>query len=151
MEGNFTHGEAQFVLRGLQEGINEIELTAWDNAGNKGQLRFTIEVKGSDRIKILEHLVFPNPATEMTTFRFRHNRPGENFEATLRVYNNIGQILFSETIRFVKAEESIQAWDWIFFKNKTKYPAKGTYIYNLSLKSELEMDSDSVNGKLVIQ
>ncbi len=151
LEGDFTKGEAKFLVRGLQEGVNEIELVAWDNAGNKGQLRFIIEVKGSDQIKIMEHQVFPNPASEQTTFNFRHNRPGENFEATLEVYNSIGQILFSETVRFVKAEESIQGWNWIFFQTKTKYPAKGTYIYKLSLKSELGLDSDTVSGKLLIQ
>jgi len=62
-----------------------------------------------------------------------------------------GQILFTEEKRFVKAAEMLTAGEWIFLQSKTKYPAKGTYIYRLTLQSETSENRDSVSGKLVIQ
>lgn len=149
--GDFRQGEAIFTLSGLVEGINKVEILAWDNAGNSSKLEFNIEVRGSDKIKVLEHLVFPNPSSVQSNFYFTHNRPGENLIATLEVYSLSGQILFSESRRLVKAQEMINDWNWIFFQSKSKYPGKGTYIYNLSLHSESDFTSDTVSGKLVIQ
>lgn len=149
--GDFRQGEATFTLSGLEEGINTIEISAWDNAGNNSKLEFTIEVRGSDKIQILEHAVFPNPSSDQSNFYFTHTRPGENLMATLEVYSLSGQILFSESRRLVKAQEMINDWNWIFFQSKSKYPGKGTYIYNLSLYSESDFTSDTASGKLVIQ
>jgi len=149
--GDFKHGEAAFTISGLEEGSNEVEILAWDNVGNSSKLEFRIEVRGSEQIKILEHLVYPNPSSDQSNFYFIHNRPGENLMATLEVYSLSGQILFSESRRLVKAQEMINDWNWIFFQSKSKYPGKGTYIYNLSLYSESDFTSDSVSGKLVIQ
>lgn len=151
LEGGFQKGEITMILTGLIEGMNQIRILAWDNAGNKSELSFTIEVRGSERISILEHRVYPNPASEKSSFFFRHNRPGENLEATLEVYSTLGQILFSDSRRLVKANEIIDDWHWIFLQSMTKYPAKGTYIYKLTLKSESDLDQDSVSGKLLIQ
>ncbi|MCZ8134466.1 MAG: T9SS type A sorting domain-containing protein, partial [Algoriphagus sp.] len=149
--GDFRQGEAVFMISGLEEGTNIVEILAWDNAGNSGNLEFTIEVKGSEKIKVLDHFVFPNPSSDQSNFYFSHNRPGENIKATLEVYSLSGQILFSESKRLVKAQEMIEGWHWIFFQSKSKYPGKGTYIYNLSLYSESDFTSDTVSGKLVIQ
>lgn len=151
LKGDFTEGQVKILVTGLVEGVNQLEVFAWDNAGNMGKLEFTIEVKGSNRLRILELQLFPNPSTEYVFLNFSHNRPGENLQATLNVYSTDGQILFSEERRLVRAEKNIQGWNLIFFVSKTKYPAKGTYLYNLSLKSESDFDSDSKSGKLLIQ
>jgi len=151
INGDFKSGEASILLSGLEEGENRVEIFAWDNVGNGNNLVFSIEVKGSDKLRILDHSVFPNPSSEKSNFYFKHNRPGENLTATLEVYALSGQILFSESRRLVKAREIIEDWNWIFFQSKSKYPGKGTYIYNLSLYSESDLTSDSVSGKLVIQ
>ncbi|MCU0399609.1 MAG: type IX secretion system sortase PorU [Algoriphagus sp.] len=149
--GDYKKGEAIFTISDLEEGTNSIEVLAWDNAGNSSKFEFRIEVRGSERIQVLEHFVYPNPSSDQSNFCFTHNRAGENLMATLEVYSLSGQILFSETRRLVKAQEMINDWNWIFFQSKSKYPGKGTYIYNLSLHSESDFTSDTVSGKLVIQ
>jgi hypothetical protein len=150
-DGDFKRGQADLDLENLKEGLNEIIVSAWDNVGNGNSLSFSIEVKGSEQLRILDHKVFPNPANEESRFFFRHNRPGENLLAKLEVYSLTGQILFSESRRLVRAEEIIEDWNWIFLQSKSKYPGKGTYIYNLSLYTESDFTSDLVSGKLVIQ
>jgi hypothetical protein len=151
VSGSFEKGQAKVLLKGLVEGINEIQVLAWDLVGNPTSFTFSLLVEGSEQLRILSHQVFPNPASEKSSFFFQHNRPNENLIATLSLHSLTGQILFTEEKRFVKAAESVAAWEWIFFQNKTKYPAKGTYIYKLTLQSESSVGSDSVSGKLVIQ
>jgi hypothetical protein len=151
MEGSYEKGTARVVLTGLMEGKNEIQVLAWDNAGNQGTFTFPIEVKNSTKIQVLAHQIYPNPASEKASLRFKHNRPQENLVGTWTVFSAGGQVLFSEEKRFIQAAEMLEEWDWIFLQHKTKYPAKGTYIYKLTLRSESSSDVDSVSGKLVIQ
>ena len=151
LEGSFEKGTARVLLTGLVEGKNEIQVLAWDNFGNQGSFTFSIEVRNSTRLQVLSHQIFPNPATEKASLRFRHNRPKENLIAIWTVFSPTGQILFSEEKRFIQAPEIIEEWDWIFLQSNTKYPAKGTYIYKLTLRSESSSQVDSGSGKLVIQ
>jgi hypothetical protein len=151
LEGNFEKGTAQVLLTGLKEGKNTVEVLAWDTFGNRGIYSFTLEVQNSEQLQVISHQAYPNPATTNASIRFQHNRPQETLQATWTVYSLQGQVLFSEKRRFVNAEEQIVGWNWIFFQSKTKYPAKGTYIYNLTLQSESSQEVDSVSGKLVIQ
>jgi hypothetical protein len=151
LEGRFEKGQANVLLEGLVEGANEIQVLAWDLLGNPSSYTFSLLVEGSTQLRLLSHQVFPNPASEKSSFVFQHNRPNENLIATLTIYSMTGQILFTEEKRFIKAAKTIAAWDWIFLQPKTKYPAKGTYIYNLTLLSESSGERDSASGKLVIQ
>ena len=151
LAGGVEKGQAKVLLKGLEEGTNEIQVLAWDLLGNASSFQVTLVVEGSTQLRVLSHQVFPNPASEKSSFIFQHNRPNENLIATLTLYSMTGQILFTEEKRFVKAAERLTAGEWIFLQPKTKYPAKGTYIYRLTLLSETSRNRDSVSGKLVIQ
>jgi hypothetical protein len=150
-DGDYLAGSFKIFVNGLNEGKNTILISAWDNVGNGNSLSLEVEIKGSNVIQILDHKVYPNPASTKSNFEIKHNRPGENLNLNLQVYSMTGQILFSETFRLVKAEENIGDLSWIFLQSQTKYPAKGTYIYKLDLQSEFDLTSDSVSGKIIIR
>jgi hypothetical protein len=151
LEGSFEKGTAQVVLKGLKEGKNTVEVLAWDNFGNQGTYSFSIEVQNSKQLQVISHQIYPNPATTNASIRFRHNRPQDTLLATWTIFSPLGQVLFSEERRLIKDTEELTDWNWIFFQSKTKYPAKGTYIYKLTLQSESSLEVGSVSGKLVIQ
>ncbi|MDG1276497.1 MAG: type IX secretion system sortase PorU [Algoriphagus sp.] len=149
--GSFKNGTVNLMLPGFKEGENKVTFLAWDNLGNASVLEKEIRITGSERLQITRHLTFPNPTVTESNFIIEHNRPGENLLLTLSVYNLNGQILFTKSDRLVKADALINGLTWIFSQSQTKYPAKGTYIYMLTLQSEIENSSDMVSGKIVIQ
>ncbi len=151
IEGGYQKGGLITTISGLKEGKNTLTIRASDTVGNESVLTIEVEVRGSERLQILSHKVYPNPASIESNFEIKHNRPGENLNLTLEVFNSGGQILFSEAYRLVRAAETINDQVWIFFQSQTKYPAKGTYIYKLTLLSESDFSQDSASGKLVIQ
>lgn len=148
---SFQKGSFEFALDSLEEGQNLVTIEAFDNLGNGSLITVEIEVRGSDRFRILEHKNFPNPAESETHFEFTHNRPGENLTMHLKVLNLNGQILFDRTVRFKRAEAKISGLSWFFLQGKTKYPPKGSYIYTVSLTSEKDNSSTSQSGKIVIK
>ena len=150
-KNSYQEGSFSLTVKGLKEGKNRLIIRAADNVGNESELITEVEIKGSEQMTVISHKVYPNPASEKSNFEIKHNRPGDNLILIMEVYSLGGQILFSENDRLVKADETIRDLSWIFLQNQTKYPAKGTYIYKLTLKSESDQSEDSVSGKLVIQ
>ncbi len=149
--GNYQEGTLEVDLKNLREGTNSVKLSVWDNVGNLSILEKEIQIAGSTILQIISHRTFPNPTELESHFVVEHNRPGENIRVTLSVYLNTGQILFEESQRFVGAQAKIDDLSWIFLQNQTKYPAKGTYIYNLTLHSETDNSRAAVSGKIVIK
>lgn len=149
--GTFTEGLIRTELKNLKEGKNKISFTAWDNVGNSSTFETILEVQGITNIRILENIAYPNPANRQSTFRIRHNRPGENLQLSLKIYSVLGSEIYSTTKRYVEASSILDELEWIFFHDKINYPIKGTYIYELSLDSEKDGTSDRKSGKIIIQ
>ena len=151
VDGGYMRGFVALTLRGLQEGNNRIEIIAFDNQGNRSVLTKTLQVIGSESLRISAVLTYPNPATDQSHFVISHNRPGENIQVTLTVFSVSGHEIFSTENRFPNADALILGLDWIFLRNKSKYPVKGTYIYRLELLSEEDGSADQLGGKIIIQ
>jgi hypothetical protein len=151
LDNGYQNGMFEVFLAGFVDGKNTITVRAWDNLGNQSLHTQEVEIKDSHRLQILTHKVYPNPTSKASNFEFSHNRPGENLRLSLEVFSPSGQILFKENSRLLNSGQIISDLTWSFLQSQTQYPAKGTYIYKLSLLSESDFTSDSVSGKIVIQ
>jgi hypothetical protein len=150
-ENSFKKGKIHTLLTGLEEGINTVTIEAWDNVGNSSSYTEEIIVQGSRQIRILEHVAYPNPAKDFSRFKITHNRLGENLLLKLTIYSPMGNEIFENQKRYVEADFTMDDLEWIFFKDKTNYPAKGIYIYRLQLIMEIDGSTDYKSGKIIIQ
>lgn len=151
IENGFQKGIINTIIKNLREGTNRITLIAWDNLGNRSEVSESIEIKGSLQLKILSHTTYPNPTTVQSKFQVTHNRVTENLILEIEVYSILGSTIFKSTKRYVEADFLLDDFEWIFFRSKTYYPVKGTYIYKLVLTSEKDGSSDSKSGKIIIK
>jgi hypothetical protein len=149
--GSFQQGSMDFPVNGLQEGKNTLLFEAFDNQGNRSEQILELWVSGSEKLDILSHLVFPNPADQFAQLRLTHNRPGENLSLSFKIYSLLGSEIFSQSLRFPKADPILDNGGGFFMQGKSNFPAKGTYLYILELQSEADGSSDRKSGKLLIQ
>jgi hypothetical protein len=70
---SYLLGYAPITLRGLREGMNHIEIVAFDNQGNRSVLTKTIQVIGSESLRIASVLSYPNPASDQSQFLIKHD------------------------------------------------------------------------------
>ncbi|AWW32322.1 peptidase C25 [Echinicola strongylocentroti] len=148
---DYRRGHLEIPVSGLEEGLNTLTLVAYDNAGNSNSQSIQVEVYGSTHLRITEFINYPNPTNDISYFKIKHNRSNENIILNLDIYSLTGSTIFSMEKRYPKAENEITDIEWIFLRNKTKIPAKGTYIYKLRLTSERDGTSDQAIGKINIQ
>ncbi|MCH7415153.1 type IX secretion system sortase PorU [Belliella sp. R4-6] len=151
IDNGYKKGRILVPIEGLNEGINTISLEVWDNVGNRSYMEREILVEGSSSIRILKSTTYPNPSIEFSKFKVEHNRTGENLMLHLRVFSILGHEIYRASKRYVKANYILDDLEWIFFHSKTKYPTKGTYIYELELVSEIDNTSDRKSGKIIIK
>ncbi|WP_051316114.1 type IX secretion system sortase PorU [Algoriphagus vanfongensis] len=151
LNASYREGYVLLEASDLNEGINYFQVQAYDLVGNGSILEFEVEVRGSTSLKILKHKVYPNPASTQSQFEILHNKPDEMLILSFEIINSSGQILFSDSYRLIEADKIIKDLSWIFLQDQTKYPAKGTYIYKITLQSEQDGTLDSVSGKILIE
>jgi len=151
IDGSYKTGRIKTWVNGLKEGINKLVFTAIDQLGNSTQHIETVEVIGSNHLKIENLLVYPNPASDQVSFKISHNRQGETLNLNLSIFSLQGTEIFSYQGRFPKAERAILDIQWIFLNSKSKNLIKGAYLYNLNLYSEEDATSDILAGKIIIQ
>ncbi|EAZ79097.1 type IX secretion system sortase PorU [Algoriphagus machipongonensis] len=150
-DNSYKKGQVSFFLTGLEEGKNQILIQAWDNLGNQSILSLEILIEGSERFRILNYQTYPNPTNDVSNFVLEHNRPGENIQMTISVFQTTGQAIYSDSFRLINAAAKIEDISWIFLQNQTKYPAKGTYIYKITLQTETDNSMAVASGQIVIK
>ena len=151
IDGTYTTGRVKTWVYELNEGVNDLVITAKDQLGNSTKQREKVEVQGSKQLKIENLLVYPNPASDHVHFKVMHNRLGETLTLDLSIFSLQGTEIFSYKGRFPKVERSIIDSQWIFLNSNSKNLIKGTYLYNLNLYSEDDATSDILAGKIIIQ
>ena len=106
-------------------------------------------MKQSAGLVLTQLLNYPNPFSDLTTFQFNHNRPGQPLEAELDIYSVTGRLVKSIR-RNIQSEgyfDNSITWD-----GRDDYGnliANGVYVYVLRLRSALG-ETDIEAQKLVI-
>jgi len=68
-------GTVERILPSLAPGLHRVKVRAWDIFNNYSESETYFRVIGADSSLVLAELVnYPNPFTEATTIRFRHNQ-----------------------------------------------------------------------------
>ncbi len=88
---NFRKGNVVYPLTDLTAGDHSITLKAWDNYNNSSQaeLKFVVRTNGGFIINNLFN--YPNPFTDATKISAEHNRPDEDLNVRITIYDMSGR------------------------------------------------------------
>ena len=148
-DGGYTGGRVVFSLPSLPEGKHQLMFRVWDvmNNSSVSVLEFKV-VEGLKPEFTVE--TTSNPARESTTFVVTHDRPGQEAEVTVRVFNTGGVLVWTgSTTRTSDSGVSMIQWNLCSSSGQRLQP--GIYIVKAEVKNPGESDSKGVvNGKLII-
>lgn len=120
------------ILNNLEEGTHKVRVRAWDifNNFSISEVSFRVAESGITEIKEVE--VYPNPMSEYTNIKFRHNAEPP-FKAELKIYSVHGQLVrtINEDISTVFSSEI--RWDGR--DNDGKMISSGAYVYTIEIPS----------------
>ncbi|MCU0428058.1 MAG: type IX secretion system sortase PorU [Candidatus Kapabacteria bacterium] len=139
-------GTVERILSALSPGLHRIRVRAWDIFNNYSESETYFRVVGAgEQLVLTELLNYPNPFTETTTLRFRHNQITEQ-PYTVGIYstNGVPVKIFSgmTTSRTIEIP-----WDGRDeFGNRV---ASGAYIFNVNLTDTDGRTTKSASGNIV--
>ncbi|HEY5826016.1 MAG TPA: type IX secretion system sortase PorU, partial [Cyclobacteriaceae bacterium] len=146
---DFTKGMMSYPISDLAKGAHVLRLKSADTYGNLTEKSITFSIGDENQLIIDSFNNYPNPFPEKTTFQFTHNRPGEDLEAQLVVYNSVGQVI--NTMQFAVPESlyNVTLTDWYATMDGTKLN-NGIYFVKLLVRSLSDGAKNEKLTKLII-
>ncbi len=146
---NYMRGKIVYDLSDLAEGSHSLTMKAWDNYNNSSEnsIMFLVETDGKFILKNL--LNYPNPIVNETKISVEHNRPDEQFEVTISIFDMSGRI-----IRIIKTTMYSTGYQlapvlWDGNSESGQRAGRGIYPYRVSVRTG-SGESAAGSGRMII-
>ncbi len=146
----FEEGWAIFPLQDLSKGRHTLSVKAWDNFNNSATAEIEFVVADPNTIVIYDLINYPNPVRESTTFRFSHNRAGENLELTIDILSAISGTVFTSSVYMENVQSEQDIFEWNGQSNYNEKLDPGIYIYRLTVRSVRDGAKKQEYKKLIL-
>ena len=144
-----TTGSLKYPFYINEKGAHSVTLRAWDNLNNFSEttLNFIVESDGS--FLLTDLFCYPNPAINETNFSISHNRPDEEIDLTITIYNTSGKIvrILKESVETTGYKIPDISWDGC--NESGSRVARGLYIWRTEAVTSTG-EKNTASGRVVI-
>jgi len=149
--GTYTSGRLTYPLTALAPGTHHIDLRAWDVHNNSSTVGLDFVVVESLEVFLDEVLAYPNPSNGPTTFQFLHNQACVPLEITLRIYDNAGRLVWSDTQQRISEGNRMDHLNWNGTNRGGNPLTQGTYVYHLQVTTPEGRTADLTQRLVLLQ
>jgi hypothetical protein len=134
--GSYRKGSVTFPFFGMVRGNHTITLKAWDNFNNSSEKTLAFFVEDKEAFILSNIINYPNPFTSETKISAGHNRPEEESEITIMIFDITGRIIRIIMSSSVPAGYQIAPVTWDGTDAYGKKVGRGVYIYRISARTK---------------
>jgi hypothetical protein len=129
---NFMKGRINYDLYGLTEGIHYLTVKAWDNFNNSSEKSISFRV--TEQKFILRNLInYPNPFTSETKIILEHNRPDNELDVTIKIYNINGKMIRILQTKIIPNGYTLPPVIWNGNNEGGQKAGRGLYPYTVTI------------------
>ncbi|MDD4148401.1 MAG: type IX secretion system sortase PorU [Bacteroidales bacterium] len=132
---DFTSGEVNYKMSGLELGPHTLKVKAWDVLNNSGEA-FTDFIVANSAELVIDHIFnYPNPFSTSTDFYFDHNQPNQVLDVIIQVFTVSGKHV--KTVEDVVISDGFRSQP-IHWDGKDQYGdkiGKGVYVYKMKVRN----------------
>ncbi len=147
---NPKRGKVSYPVDDMKPGLHHLTLRASDTFGNIASTSISFSVSDQPGIQIEQWISYPNPVTSSATFHFKHNRSGEDLEAVVTVYDQLGQQMVSNTYLVNGSAYQVDLPVWDATTGSGTKLTGGLYLLKLSIRSLLDGSKNEKITKVII-
>ena len=146
---DFSKGRVNYPVGYLGGGDHSITLKAWDNFNNSSEATLNFVVRTEEGF-ILNNLInYPNPFTDQTNITAEHNRPDEDMEVRIDIYNMNGQKIKVLETEFVTTGYRLPPISWDGNDDGGNRVGRGIYPYTVVIRTS-SGEVSRVSGRMII-
>ena len=131
---NFKKGWISYPFRQLEKGSHTLSLKAFDSHNNPSEAEIMFFVTDKSEINITELLNYPNPISDHTTFKIKHNRSREDLYLYIEVLSQNGKHIASLSKMIDRSEDEEEEVQWNLDTGNSTINT-GVYVVKCRLKS----------------
>ncbi|RRA98701.1 type IX secretion system sortase PorU [Larkinella rosea] len=146
---DYRSGTVQYAWQNLPPGTYTVQVKVWDVYNNPAETTLKFVVSEQPALIIQSVDVAPNPFQEQANFEIRHNRPGDELEATLQIADLSGRTVNERVYQCSNCNASITGLNWGGTLSSGATVLRGLYVYRLLLRSKSDGSSATHSGKLL--
>jgi len=147
---SFSSGTVRYPYENLPEGKHSISVKVWDIFNNSATRKVDFVVVQSSEMLLENIYTYPNPFIDQTFFNIEHNRPGQELEVIVRIYDLNGSLVgvLQQTVYAGGYRIEPPAWQGKSMGGATL--GGGIYVYKVLVRSE-EGEEATGAGRLIIK
>ncbi len=145
----FNRGSIVFPMQGLEEGTYQLTVKAWDLHNNSSDKTISFVVDSKARLQVTDLRNEPNPVSHGTQFAFTHNKPNQQLEVQIDIYNQQGMQVASFITETSSAGVHATPISWNGTDQSGKRLPAGLYIYTVTI-SDKDKDKHTASQKLML-
>ena len=153
---NFMSGRVRYPYKDLTAGPHTIKLKAWDTYNNSAEGTVDFIAAQNEQLALDHVLNYPNPFSNLTTFHFDQNHPGEELDVQVQIFTVTGRLV--KTLRatvpgstaHVPATHHDPSLTWNGRDDYDDQLARGVYVYRVSVRLASGGDAATKFEKLVL-
>jgi hypothetical protein len=146
---DYTRGKLSYPLSDLSEGWHSLKVKVWDVFNNSSEETIEFRVIASDDLIMSNAYNYPNPASQFTWFRFEHNRPGEELQVEIDVFDMGARQMAAIRQSVYTAGFSSEPLEWDLKDAGGNRLRQGIYPYRIRITDSNGQSTESFK-KLVI-
>lgn len=147
---SYQSGKVKYTLKDLPIGKHEIRVKAWDTHNNSAESKINFVVVDSKKLTLAQVSNYPNPFDLRTTFRFNHNREGEDLWIQIKILTVSGSLVKTLTSVSLASKSHFSGIYWDGRNENNQSVAPGLYIYLLTVRSKFDGTEINRIEKLVL-
>ena len=149
---SYQSGVVSYPYSNLEEGVHQLKIKVWDVHNNSSEA-FTEFVVVANEGLVLENLMnYPNPFSDFTRIHFEHNRPDDQFDVRLDIYDMNGKRIKSVSRSISSGSYANSDFTWDGRSDHGAALNSGIYICKVFISSdELQTESAISNQMILIK
>jgi hypothetical protein len=146
---NYMKGRLNYNLSGLSEGSHSLTLKAWDIYNNSSEKTILFRVVSGEKFQLKNLLNYPNPFFTETSISLEHNRPDNELNVVINIFNINGKIIRILRTNVASAGYILPPVSWDGNDAGGRKCGKGIYPYSVTIISG-KGETARASGRMII-
>jgi hypothetical protein len=128
-------GKIYYDLQDLAKGNHSLTIKAWDNFNNSSEKSLLFLVESGDRFILANLINYPNPVLNDTKISAEHNRPDEELDITVSIFDMSGRVVRILKSSAVASGYQLSPITWDGTSEGGSRVARGIYPYRVTVRT----------------
>ena len=147
---SYQSGVVSYPYTNLEEGVHQLKIKVWDVHNNSSEA-FTEFVVVANEGLVIENLMnYPNPFSDFTRIHFEHNRPDDQLDVRLDIYDMNGKRIKSVSRSISSGSYANSDFTWDGRSDRGAALNSGIYICKVFISSDKLQTESAISSQMIL-